>query len=155
VSNQLLDVGDAYAEICIGAVVQKAEANAGYAFEASFHGGGEGARVDDVDGGIRAVVDARDAEIRRPAIKENRLGDLDAVYRSTAAFVSFYLFAKSVAFADEDRTLYGNGVALGGLRAVRSYYKNVPKFPGGVHEGFQAAGRDAVVVGDQDERHGA
>jgi len=64
-----------------------------------------------------------------------------------AALVGLHVVSEDFALAHEDRALDGDGVALGGLGAVGRYYENVAKLPGGIYEGFQASGGDAVVVG--------
>ena len=111
-------------------------------------------RVLDVGGGILAVVDAGEDELRLLG-HDVQTADADAVAGGSAAGEGVDAFHGKVMGIDIDGAVECDAVRGGAPLPVRGDHPDFAEFPGCRRQADQAVGQYAVVICNQDSFHGA
>ena len=140
---------DSGGEVCVGRVVQKGQAHGGVG-EGGLDGGADGAGVEHADGGVGAVVDAREDEVDLAVAQHDALAYLDTVHRgAVGAPVGHTLLLSVLPYMQ--RLIHGDGMAHGRPRLVGDHYSHLAKLFGNLDHGFQTGGLVAIVIDYQYE----
>ena len=140
---------DGGGEVGVPPLVEQGEPDGGDAAHGAFHGGGHGARVDHVDGGVAAVVDSAHEQVGQVVLtKDLGHGELDAIHGGSRARAGFADAAAEFERVEPEDAAERDGVAHAALGAVRRDDIHVAEFGHRLGEALDALGRDAVVIGD-------
>ena len=153
------DIGLEVAEVGLWIVVVDGVTDGWYGMFCSYEASSHGAGIDDIDGGIGAMVDTAREEVDacRVAFEDDVDGEFDAVARCAIGGVNcgivMPVFCAPVGVVERTEIhglLYGDGIAHATTWPIWGNDSDVPQLGKYSYEGKDALGSPAVVVGDKD-----
>lgn len=144
--NQIPDHRSGVAEVRLRATVAEREADGRNADDTSLDGCSHRTAIDDTDGGVGAMVDARNDKVRTTMDEEPMEGKFDTIDRSAAGGIDGGL-AIVAHRGQYDRASAGETTSVTGSGGVRGNDYDAPYAFQTLHQVVDARSMDSIVIG--------